>query len=103
MDALLTQSQLRRSGHPLHIQDNSLPKQLFYGELTAGHRPRRRPKLRYKDTLKKNLQKCDTDEKQWKIMAQAGLDGRMLFAREQKLMKTKDKAEIPHEGTQTKC
>ena len=34
IDALLTQSQLRWSGHLMHMQDNRLPKQLFYGELT---------------------------------------------------------------------
>ncbi|KAL8570481.1 hypothetical protein ACOMHN_034516 [Nucella lapillus] len=52
IDALLTQSQLRWSGHLVRMQDSRLPKQLFYGELTRGHRPRGRPKLRYKDTHK---------------------------------------------------
>ncbi|KAL8569901.1 hypothetical protein ACOMHN_014121 [Nucella lapillus] len=37
--------------------------------LTEGHRPRGRPKLRYKDTLKKSLQKYDIDEEQWEILA----------------------------------
>ena len=69
IDALLTQSQLRWSGHLVRMQNNRLPKQLFYGELTEGHRPRGRPKLRYKDTLKKSLQKCDIDQDQWEIMA----------------------------------
>ncbi|KAL8563373.1 hypothetical protein ACOMHN_008212 [Nucella lapillus] len=35
----------------------------------GGHRPRGRPKLRYKDTLKKSLQKCDIDEKRWEFLA----------------------------------
>ncbi|KAL8601069.1 hypothetical protein ACOMHN_040770 [Nucella lapillus] len=61
IDALLTQSQLRWSGHLVRMQDSRLSKQLFYGELTGGHRPRGRPKLRYKNTLKKSLQKCDID------------------------------------------
>ncbi|KAL8612753.1 hypothetical protein ACOMHN_033752 [Nucella lapillus] len=69
IDALLTQSQLRWSGHLVRMQDSRLPKQLFYGELTGGHRPRGRPKLRYKDTLKKSLQKCDIDEKRWEFLA----------------------------------
>ncbi|KAL8597728.1 hypothetical protein ACOMHN_001687 [Nucella lapillus] len=46
IDALLTQSQLRWSGHLVRMQDSRLPKQLFYGELTEGLRPRGRPKLR---------------------------------------------------------
>ncbi|KAL8584213.1 hypothetical protein ACOMHN_034899 [Nucella lapillus] len=69
IDALLTQSQLRWSGHLVRMQDSRLPKQLFYGELTGGHRPRGRPNLRYKDTLKKSLQKCDIDVKQWEFLA----------------------------------
>ncbi|KAL8565046.1 hypothetical protein ACOMHN_003422 [Nucella lapillus] len=69
IDALLTQSQLSRSGHLVRMQDSRLPKQLFYGELTGGHRQRGRPKLRYKDTLKKSLQKCDIGEKRWEFLA----------------------------------
>ncbi|KAL8563752.1 hypothetical protein ACOMHN_058268 [Nucella lapillus] len=69
IDALLTQSQLRWSGHLVRMLDSRLPKQLCYGELTGGHRPRGRPKLRYKDTLKKSLQKCDIDEKRWEFLA----------------------------------
>ena len=41
---------------------------------------------------KNPFEKCDVDEKQWEIMAAADLNGGMLFARERKLMKTKDKA-----------
>ncbi|KAL8559490.1 hypothetical protein ACOMHN_037154 [Nucella lapillus] len=69
IDALLTQSQLRWSGHLVRMQDSRLPKQLFYGELTGGHPPSGRPKLRYKDTLKKALQQCDIDEKQWEFLS----------------------------------
>ncbi|KAL8586585.1 hypothetical protein ACOMHN_053938 [Nucella lapillus] len=69
IDALLTQSQLRWSGKLVCMRDSRLPKQLFYGELTEGHRPSGRPKLRYKDTLKKSLQKCDIDEEQWEFLA----------------------------------
>ncbi|KAL8588325.1 hypothetical protein ACOMHN_019590 [Nucella lapillus] len=53
IDAPLTQSQLRWSGHLVRMQDSRLPKQLFYGKLTEGLPPRGQPKLRYKDTLKK--------------------------------------------------
>ena len=69
IDALLTQSQLRWSGHLVRMQDNRLPKRLFYTELVEGHRSRGRPKPCYKDTLKKSRQKSDIDEEQWEIMA----------------------------------
>ncbi|KAL8563952.1 hypothetical protein ACOMHN_059382 [Nucella lapillus] len=68
IDALLTQSQLRWSGHLVRMQDSRLPK-LFYGELTGVHRPRGRLKLRYKDTLKTSLQKCYIDEKRYEFLA----------------------------------
>ncbi|KAL8570173.1 hypothetical protein ACOMHN_030969 [Nucella lapillus] len=92
IDALLTQSQLRWSGHLVRMQDSMIPKQLFYGELTGGHLPRGRPKLRYKDTLKKSLQKCDIDEDNGNSWPQTGLSGGKQFAREQKLMNMKDKS-----------
>ena len=91
IDALLIQPQLRWSGHLLRMRDKRLPKQLFYGELTVGHRPRGRPKLHYNDTLKKYIQKYYIRENNRKLWPQAGLDGGKLSAREQKLMTKKDK------------
>ncbi|KAL8572383.1 hypothetical protein ACOMHN_023152 [Nucella lapillus] len=38
-------------------------------QIKEGLRPRRRPELRYKDTLKKSFQKCDIDEEQWEFLA----------------------------------
>ena len=38
-------------------------------ELTEGHRPTGRPKLRYKETLNKSLKKYDIDCKQWETMS----------------------------------
>ena len=43
------------SGHLVRMQDNRLPKQLVYSELTEGHRPNGWSKLRYKDTLEKKI------------------------------------------------
>ena len=51
------------------MQENRLPKQLFYSELSEGHRSRGRPKLRFKDTLKKSLQKCSIDSIHWENVA----------------------------------
>ena len=69
VEALLTNSQLRWSGHLVRMAEDRLPKQLFYSELTGGHRGRGRPKLRYKDTLKKSLQKSNISTTQWETMA----------------------------------
>ncbi|KAL8604434.1 hypothetical protein ACOMHN_042263 [Nucella lapillus] len=95
--ALLTQSQLRWSGYLVRMQDSRLPKQLFYGELIGGHRPRGRPKLRYKDTLKKSLR--DIDEKRWEFLAtnrsewrQAIRKGREAYENERQVSQVEKRA-----------
>ena len=65
IDTLLTLSQLRWSGHLVHMCDDRLPKQLFYSELSELHRLRGRPTLRFKDTLKKSLQNCSIATAHW--------------------------------------
>ena len=69
IDTLLTLSQLRWSGHLVRMSDDRLPKQLFYSELSEGHRLRGRPTLRFKDTLKKSLQNCSIATAHWEITA----------------------------------
>ena len=69
IDTLLTLSQLRWSGHLVHMSDDRLPKQLFYSELSEGHRLRGRPRLRFKDTLKKSLQHCSIATAHWETTA----------------------------------
>ena len=51
------------------MDDQRLPKQLLYGELTSGSRKRGRPKLRYKDTCKRDLKKCDINHSTWNQLA----------------------------------
>ena len=60
IESLLIKSQLRWTGHVIRMEDNRMPKQLLYGELLNGSRSRGRPKLRFKDTLKANLQWSST-------------------------------------------
>ena len=51
------------------MSDDRLPKQLFYSELSEGHRLRGRPMLRFKDTLKKSLQNCRIATAHWETTA----------------------------------
>ena len=69
IDSLLTKAQLRWTGHIVRMEDTRLPKQIFYSELSEGQWPRGRPCLRYKDTLKRSLKKCNISVDQWENMA----------------------------------
>ncbi len=37
------------------MPDERLPKSIFHGELSVGHRSRGRPKLRFKDVIKQDM------------------------------------------------
>ena len=65
MAAILCMRRLRWLGHVKRMGDHRIPKQLLYGELAQGKRPRGRPKLRYKDTCKTSLSKCEIDVNTW--------------------------------------
>ena len=69
IDSMLCSSQLRWSGHVVRMNDDRLPKQIFYSELTHGSRRRGRPLLRYKDTLKERLSNCDIPLDSWERLA----------------------------------
>ncbi len=59
VEAMLLRAQFRWVGHVMRMDDERLPKQLICGQLAKGKRIRGGQKLRYKDTLKKNLRSCD--------------------------------------------
>ena len=69
IETILLQTQLRWAGHVVRMEDNRIPKQLFYGELSTGCRQRGRPKLRYKDTLKRALKATDMNISEWEVLA----------------------------------
>ena len=66
---LLIRKNLRWTGHLLRMQTDRLPKQVLYSQLPDGQRPRGCPRLRYKDTIKRNLKKRDIDTNSWKSLA----------------------------------
>ena len=55
IEATLTASQLRWTGHIIRMNDSRLLKAVFYGELTEGKRLRGGQRLRYKDVVKRHL------------------------------------------------
>ncbi len=59
IEAILIKTQLRWVGHVIRMDDKRMPKRLLYSELVHGKRGRGRPRKRFKDTIKTNLQWCD--------------------------------------------
>ena len=55
MESLLIRKNLRWTGHIMRLPPNRLPKQILFSQLASGNRERGRPRLRYKDTIKRNL------------------------------------------------
>ena len=55
-------------GHLLRMPTDRLPRQVLYSQLPDG-RPRDRPRLRYKDTIKRNPKKRDIDTNSWTSLA----------------------------------
>ena len=69
MTAILCKRRLRWFGHVRRVDDSRTPKQILFGELAQGNRPRERPKLRYKETCKSSFTKCGIDFKTWEATA----------------------------------
>ena len=56
---LLISKNLRWTGHLMRMSPDRLPKQILYSQLSSGHRKSGRPRLRFKDTIKRNLKLRD--------------------------------------------
>ena len=79
--SMLMESQLRWSGHVARMPNYRLPKRVFFGELNTGRRSRGRPRLRYKDSLKVALKRCNIDTDSWETLAQDRVAWRGLVKR----------------------
>ncbi|KAK2171061.1 hypothetical protein NP493_1109g00079 [Ridgeia piscesae] len=62
---LLIRKNLLWTGHLMRISPDRLPKQVLYSQLSSGHRKRGRPRLRFKDTIKRNLKLRDIKTDSW--------------------------------------
>ncbi|KAK2193513.1 hypothetical protein NP493_12g11066 [Ridgeia piscesae] len=65
MKDLLIRKNLRRTRHLMWISPDRLPKQILYSQLSSGHRKRGSPRLRFKDTIKRNLKLRDIKTDSW--------------------------------------
>nr|VZI16997.1 unnamed protein product [Spirometra erinaceieuropaei] len=67
--AILRQMQLRWSGHLVRMDDERLPKRLFYGDVATGSRRQGGQIRRYKDTLKSSLKRLQINPNNWEELA----------------------------------
>nr|VZI46089.1 unnamed protein product [Spirometra erinaceieuropaei] len=67
--AMLRQIQLRWSGHLVRMDDERLPKRLFYGDVATGSRRQGGQIRRYKDTLKTSLKRLQINQTNWEELA----------------------------------
>ncbi|BHF65403.1 hypothetical protein SprV_0200841300 [Sparganum proliferum] len=67
--AMLRQLQLLWSGHLVRIDDERLPKQLFYGDGATGSRSQGSQICRYKNTPKTSLEHLQINPTNWKDLA----------------------------------
>ena len=65
MEDLLIRKNLRWTGHLMRMSSDRLLKQVLYSQLSSGHRKRGRPRLRFKDTIKRNLKLRDIKIDSW--------------------------------------
>ena len=60
---------LRWVSHVIRLDDDRIPNQLLYGELSVGSRPQHKPKKRFKDCVKDSLALCKIDDPDWEMVA----------------------------------
>ena len=65
IESMIITAQLRWTGHIVRMNDERLPKQIFYGQLAQGKRKQQKPKKRFKDSLKDNLKLVNIDIDSW--------------------------------------
>ena len=70
MEDLLIRKNLRWTGHLMRMSPNRLPKQILYYQLSSDHRKRGHPRLRFKNTIKKNLKLRNIKTDSWTSLPQ---------------------------------
>ncbi len=70
MYTVIRRRRLRWIGHVRRMPDERLPKSIFHGELAVGHRPRGRPKLCFKDVVKRDINVFNINPDRWHHLAE---------------------------------
>ena len=100
---LLRQRRLRWLGHVCRMEDGRIPKDLLFGQLATGSRPRGRPHLRFKDLCKRDLLDCGLNPAELQSHAADRASWRRATREcwHQAGQQTKDNKETRKEGSKT--
>lgn len=69
LTTIIRSRRLRWIGHVRRMEEDRIPKLVFFGELSIGKRPKGRPRLRYKDTIKRDLKDFAIPSNTWEQLA----------------------------------
>lgn len=69
MEDILIEKNLRWLGHVHRMDQDRLPRQLLFSQLCKGRRNQGRPRLRYKDVVKRNMKVRQIPTNNWKMTA----------------------------------
>ena len=69
LKAILNQMNLRWLGHVERIDHERLPWQLLYSQLKEEKRNQGRPRLKFKNTVKRNMKRLGVDRSSWQEMS----------------------------------
>ena len=69
MADILIEKNLRWLGHVQRMENDRLPKQLLYSQLCEGKRNQGRPRLRFKDVVKRNMKHQQINLNSWQTKA----------------------------------
>ncbi|KAK2174517.1 hypothetical protein NP493_798g03000 [Ridgeia piscesae] len=70
VEDLLIRKNLRWTEHLMSISPGRLPKQVLYSQLSSSQRRRGRPRLCFKDTIKRNLKLRHIKTNSWTSLSQ---------------------------------
>ena len=88
MEDLLIRKNLRWTGHLLRMSPDRPPKQVLYCQLS--HRKRGRPRLRFNDTIKRNLKLRKIKIDSWMSLSQQRDKWRATFKRRKQSLLHRD-------------
>ena len=69
VEAILTSAQPRWAGHLVRMDEDRIPRAVFYGELKTGPSRISRPTLRYKDVVNRHLNNTCVPLDNWEDLA----------------------------------